>query len=149
MSKPDHEKTSTGTAQMWWKQAQDRLSNPAVRRVEISIAARDVTSSITRIDKPGYVCGWEEDHLGNHVTLGIEAIHRARRAVNVLASSLGWVLVEDNAESQVFERAPERVRHQCPSCYGKGLLVEGFHCGMCDDEGWVTKDGEPFRKTSA
>jgi len=118
-----NQRWTNGVAQMWWSQAQQRLANQDVRHVEISIAADDVTSSVSRIDGPGYVCGWEEDHLGNHVAKGIDAIHRARLAVNVLAKSLGWYLVEDNADSQVFERV---VRHQCPSCCGKGRLVEDY-----------------------
>jgi len=138
-----------GSAAAWWAQAQERLSNPEPKRVEISIASNDVTSEVVENHGGGNICGWTCDHEGSPTTNGIKAIHRARLAVNKLATSLGWSLVEDNAESQVFERAPERVRHQCPSCYGKGLSVEDFHCGMCDDEGWVTKDGEPFRKTSA
>lgn len=98
---------SSGTAKMWWQQARERLSAGGPRRVEISIATNDVTSRCTRIDGPGMVCGWDEDHLGNQVSAGIESIHRARIAVNKLAKSLGWHLVEDNAESQVFEREVE------------------------------------------
>jgi len=96
-----------GSAAAWWAQAQERLSNPGPKRVEISIAAKDVTSEVVENHGGGNICGWTCDYEGNYSGGGITAIHRARLAVNKMATALGWSLVEDNAESQVFERSAD------------------------------------------
>ena len=139
-----------------WEEIAVQRFRAGTKVVELSIQYDDIVNR--RFSTEGYGAVWETlafkppagsgaPHGDTQLGLGgagkHEIMHLARLRAAELAKENGYVLVEDGAFAQVFEL---NVRHQCPSCYGRGLFLEGYDCRTCDNEGWVTKDGEPFRE---